>query len=125
MALSGFIVNGNCIDGSAAAINALAASFPVVSGSAPNLLSFGGAVFTAPNTFDVSVLVQDLTSASTWNLSHSVSLPVCDPAFSLLGGTVFDPVVGASFWSFAMTFIVGVYLVSRNASAIIEAVRRF
>jgi hypothetical protein len=125
MALTGFIANGNCIDGSAAAINAIAAPFPIVSGSTPSLVSFAGATFTAPNTFDVNMLVQDLTSSNSWNLSHSVILPICDPAIFLAGGNVFDPVLGAAFWSFAMTFVVGVYLLAKNAGVIIDAIKRF
>ena len=37
----------------------------------------------------------------------------------------FDPVLAASFWSFALCFGVGVYLVAKNIGVIISAVRRW
>lgn len=39
-------------------------------------------------------------------------------------GNVFDPTVGAAFWSFAMTFVLGVFLISKNAAAIINVIKR-
>ena len=39
------------------------------------------------------------------------------------GGNVFDPATGAAFWSFAMTFILGVFLLAKNAAAILNAVK--
>ena len=94
MALTGFIVNqgaGNltiCAPGSSSAINALGSLFPVVAGNNPNFCTLNGVTFTAPNTFNVSVLCNDLTSNNDWLKTHLIKLPLCDPA---LDSNVFLP----------------------------------
>lgn len=37
----------------------------------------------------------------------------------------FDPVLAASYWSFALVFAVGVYLLSKNIGLIVSAIRRW
>lgn len=37
----------------------------------------------------------------------------------------FDPVLAASFWSFAMTFIVGCWLLAKHSGVIIGFIRHF
>lgn len=125
MALTGFLVNGICAPSASQALIAFASEFPKVAGSNPDLIAFSGGTFTAPNTFNMNLLTHNLNGSQTTNLTHSIILVSCDPVISPLGGTVFDPVVGAAFWSFAMTFIFGVFLISRNAQAIISAIKRF
>jgi hypothetical protein len=44
------------------------------------------------------------------------------------GGTPavpFDPVLGGAFWSFAMTFVFGCWLLAKNAGMILQAIKRF
>lgn len=125
MAATGFLVNGFCAVDSVQAMNIFASQFPKIAGSAPSMLSFTSGSFTAPNTFNFTIAVHDLTGNQFQNILHSITLLSCDPAISITGATVFDPVVGASFWSFAMTFVFGVFLLARNAQAIISAVKRF
>jgi len=133
MALTGFLVNmggGNpsvCADGAANAILALGARFPYVAGSQPLLCNLESSVFTAPNTFTNTIACHDLTGNQTWTIAHPLTLMQCDPTTYgfVTDGSIFDPVVGAAFWSFAMTFVLGLYLFSRNMGAIISAIRRF
>jgi len=124
MALTGFLANGVCHATSASALTALQATFPTTTN---NILVWPtAATFTAPNTFTLTLqsLAMNATTA-TAATAKAIKLPLCDPAISIYGGTVFDPVVGAAYWSWAMTLILGLYLVARNAATIINAVRRF
>lgn len=40
-------------------------------------------------------------------------------------GTVFDPVLAGSIWMFAITMILGVWLLAKNAGIIIDMVKRW
>lgn len=123
MALTGFIVDGVCQASSAQALLALQANYPVISNGL--YISTTGATFVAPNTFNVTMKTIAVNAATNTLAVKNFSLVQCDPLISLDGGTIFDPVIGAAFWSFAMTFVLGLYLVSRNSAAIISAIKRF
>lgn len=124
MALTGFLANGVCHATSAQALVALQASFPWLDSKTLHYVTT--ATFTAPNTFNLTIGSKLLSGTTvTAPVLKAFNLPLCDPAISIYGGTVFDPVVGAAYWSWAMTLILGLYLVARNAATIINAVRRF
>lgn len=130
MALTGFLVNiggGNavCADGAAAAIQAIGARFPYVAGSQPLLCSLENSVFTVPNTFTNTILCHDLSGNTDYLKTHAMALMQCDPAFPIGGGAAFDPVMALAFWSFAMTFILGCWIISKNVGLIMSAVRRW
>lgn len=125
MALTGFIVNHVCQPTVEAAIDGIAAGFPVVAGNQPSLVSFSGATFTAPNTFNLTLLVHDLTSLTQLQMVHPIILVSCDPSLPLDGGTVFDPALAASFWSFGMVFVLGSWLLAKNAGLILSAIKRW
>lgn len=124
MALTGFLANGVCHATSASALTALQASYPWLDNK--TVFYVNAATFTAPNTFSLSVGSIRLDAVTAvLPAVKTFTLPMCDPAISIYGGTVFDPVVGAAYWSWAMTLILGLYLLARNAATIINAVRRF
>lgn len=136
MALTGFLVNiggGNasvCADGAANTIQAIGARFPYVGGSQPVLCNIESSVFTAPDIFTNTIKCHDLTGNQWYQYAHDLRLMACDPALPVAGVNladpgVFDPVLGAAFWSFAMTFIFGCWLLAKNAGVILSVIRRF
>ena len=130
MALTGFLVNiggGNavCADGAAAAIQALGARFPFVTGSQPVLCNLESSVFTAPNNFINTITCHNLTGNQAWTLAHDLTLMACDPAFPIGDASAFDPVMAVAFWSWALTFIFGCWIISKNAGLIMSAIRRW
>lgn len=70
-----------------------------------------------------------VTNVSTTPVYYAVTFSTssCDTTDLRFTNTsaVFDPVVLAAFWSFAMTFVVGVWLLARNIGIIFSAIRRF
>lgn len=126
MALTGFLHSGNCFATSVEALNGFAAEFPQLSGSVPFLVSYSGGTFTAPNTFNLTLKVHSLIGAPEYLLNHLISVPLCDPALSIAGvGTVFDPVLAGAAWMFAITMVLGVWVLAKNAGIIINMVRRW
>ena len=89
MAYTGFLINlghsSVCAPDSVAAVDALGAAFPVVSGSPPYLSLLYSSSFTAPNVFSLNIIVHDLTGVNQWQLSHNVYLARCDPATYQVG----------------------------------------
>lgn len=129
MALTGFLVNlggGNvvCADGVAATFQAIGARFPYVAGSQPLLCSLESTAFTAPNTFTNTILCHDLSGNTDYLKAHAMALVQCDPAIGI-GGSAFDPVLAASLWSFALTFVFGFWIISKNIGLVMSAVRRW
>lgn len=125
MALTGFLVNNVCHATSAQALVAIQAPYPVVAGSAPFLVSISGATFTAPSTFNLTLKVHSLVGAQEYLLNHLISLPFCDPAIPLNGLTLFDPVLAAGLWMFALTMVLGVWVLAKNAGIIIDMIKRW
>jgi hypothetical protein len=123
MAATGFLVNGNCHATSADAAIALQAPFPVVSGN--QILSSAGVSFTAPNTFALSLEAAVVDSNMATVGIKTMTIAMCDPSLPVNGGTVFDPIVGAAFFSMAMTWVFGLFLIGKNAGAILNSIKRF
>lgn len=119
----GFLANKICHASSAKAIVALQAEYPVIANGF--LISAGTTTFTAPNTFTIAMRTSAVNNNTATNGTKAITLEVCDPAIPIYPGTVFDPIVGAAFWSWAMTFVVGVFLVSKNVQTILNAIKRF
>jgi hypothetical protein len=63
--------------------------------------------------------------SSVWSLSYSAPMPAVNFPDCVLVPQVFDPVLAASYWSFAMTFVLGCYLLTKNAGVILSAIRKF
>lgn len=107
MALTGFLTDGQCIPTSADVLNTLAAKFPqFVGGTVPDMISLSGATFTAPNTFNLTLSVHDLTGAPQFLFAHAITLMTCDPALPVNGGAALDVInaanISANFaWGFA------------------------
>lgn len=66
------------------------------------------------------------TNLNNYIAANNASITSLQNQVNLLNpsANVFDPAVGAAFWSFAMSFVIGCYLVARNAGVIINAIRR-
>lgn len=71
------------------------------------------------------------TQATTiTNLQTALTTVQADVAALQAGGgggtpaVPFDPVLGGAFWSFAMTFIFGCWLLAKNAGMILNAIKR-
>ncbi len=123
MALTGFVFHEHCLASSNEAILAINTFFPSLTGQAISSLS--AVTFTAPNSFTLSTTVVAFTSGATIaTYVKTITLQACDPAIPLLPITPFDPLIAAGFWSFAMTFVFGVWLLSKNAGAILNFIRR-
>lgn len=123
MAATGFLVSHKCALTSAQAATLLQADYPQINNgffiNAPTV------TFTAPNTFGVTLKTTMVNNTTTVTAVKTIVVPMCDPNVEIDPGiTPFDPLVAAAFWSFSMTFIFGVWLLSKNASAILNFVRR-
>lgn len=70
-------------------------------------------------------LSEYLTNTGVWVLDYQVPLGVLNFPSCNAVGAVFDPVLAAAFWSFAMTFIFGCWLLAKNSGVILSAIRRF
>lgn len=125
MALTGFIVDHVCQPSASAAIDGIASGFPVIAGNAPSMVSFSGATYSAPNTFNLTLLVHDLTGQQSSSIVHSIILISCDPSLPIDGGAAFDPALAASLWSFALVFVLGSWLVANNVGLILSAIKRW
>lgn len=123
MALTGFLANGVCHSTSASALTALQASYPWLDNKM--LFYVNTATFTAPNTFSLSVGSIRLDAVTTvLPAVKTFTLPMCDPAISIYGLTPFDPVVAAAFWMWALTMVLGCWLVAHNAGTIVNFINR-
>lgn len=68
----------------------------------------GGAVMTSAEIVNIDTQIQTLTAAVA----------------GLPANQTFDPVLAAAFWSFAMTFVLGCWLLAKNAGVILSFIRR-
>jgi len=119
----GFLANKICHATSGKAIVALQAEYPIIDSGF--IISAGTITFTAPNTFTIAMRTIGVNNNTINNGNKAITLAICDPAIPIYPGTVFDPIVGAAFWSWAMTFVLGLFLISKNAKTILNAVKRF
>ena len=118
----GFLANKICHETSVKAIVALQAEYPIINNGF--IISVGTTTFTAPNTFTIAMRTIAINNNAVTNGTKAITLEVCDPAIPIYPGTVFDPIVGAAFWSWAMTFVLGVFLIAKNAQTILNAIRK-
>lgn len=125
MALTGFLVADKCAPDSLEAENALASQFPQYLGSTPPVMCSAFNTWYTPATkaYTLVITCHDLTSATQYQFTHDVILQPCDPAIN--PPQQFDPLLAASFWSFAMTFVLGCWLLAKNAGTIINAIKRW
>jgi hypothetical protein len=123
MAITGFLIHGQCYPTSAGALTALAADFPVISNSL--LITPAGSSFTAPNAFTLTLRSSVIDSAVTQISTKSFSLVQCDPLLPVAANiTPFDPVAAAAFWMWAMTMVLGCWLVANNAGLIVDFIKK-
>ena len=118
--MPGASFNGICYPTVLDATNAFYAKFPMLdlTGGKPFLTSIATATPSASGvTFTVST--KDLTKGT---IVVSTPTPLIFPVCT---GSIFDPLLAASFWSFAIVFVVSSWLLAKNAGVIISAVRRF
>lgn len=124
MALTGFLVKHQCAPTSGDALRLLVADYPVVSSNF--LITTMGASFTAPSSFSQQFRSFRLDATTIYTYTKTFTLPACDPALPVDVGIVpFDPVVAGVFWSTAMVFVLGCWLLAKNAGIIVNAIRRF
>lgn len=122
MALTGFWVNGVCTDSQASAVAALNSQFPIVTDA---FFHTGSAIASGTTAALLTTWTFNLgTVGGTW-LMHAMifNFSACDPA--LYPSTIFDPLAAAAFWSLALTFTLGCWLMAKNAGVILSAIRRF
>lgn len=73
----------------------------------------------------ISVYTVDTVQQSPVTSCNAVVLSGTEAANYLNASQPFDPVLAASFWSFALVFSVGSYLVAKNAGLILSAIKRW
>lgn len=122
MALTGFLIHGQCYPTSAGALTALAADYPVISNSL--FITPAGVTFTAPNAFTLTLRSTAVDTAVTQISTKSFSLVQCDPLLPVAANmTPFDPVAAAAFWMWGMTMVLGCYLVANNAGSVLRFIQ--
>lgn len=125
MALTGFLMQNVCYPTSAMALTALQSEFPMFNN---NIATWStAATFTAPNTFTITVqsLALNATTA-TAATAKAMKLPLCDPAINFNPNiSIFDPVLAGAVWMFAITMVMGVWVLAKNAGIIIDMVKRW
>lgn len=122
MALTGVLWSNVCYASTADALQAILATPQSI--GATYVQGVVSASYDAVNNqFNIGWQYIDMNSFNGTFLTYPPVYP-CDPAISLNGMTVFDPVLGAAFWSFAMSFVLGVWILSKNAGAIMSAIKR-
>lgn len=122
MAMTGFIVAHQCQPSSAAALIALQADFPIISNGL--YITASGATFTAPSTFNVTLKTTGINSSVTSLGNKIFSLPMCDPSIPIDANlTPFDPAVAATFFTIALVFTVGIWMVAKQGGEILSVVK--
>ena len=124
---AGYWINGKCYPDSASTVVAFNSMYP-------KFESFSATSVTNV-VLNAGVLSYTGAQRDFWGgLTSgpiSVSLAACSVEGlpdSLLGFpsvSVFDPVIGAAFFNFALAFVVGCFLIARNAGVIIDIVKRW
>lgn len=125
MALTGFLMQGTCYPTSAMALTALQSEFPMFNN---NIATWStAATFTAPNTFNITVATRALNATTTTAPTvKAIVLPLCDPAIPFDPNvSIFDPVLAGAVWMFAITMVLGVWVLAKNAGIIIDMVKRW
>jgi len=121
MALTGFLVDGQCMSTSSEALTLLQSQYPQIAGN--NFVSVGTATFLAPNTVILRLKVSSLDANTVAFRKKTFTLSPCDPAFPVGGGTVFDPIVGGAFFSLALTWVLAMYLIAKQSGLILSFIR--
>ncbi len=120
---TGFLVNNYCHPTLSETLLALQADYPKLVGSF--FVSTAGISYSAPNSFSQNINTVSLDSNKAFSGVKVFSVATCDPAIPIFPVTVFDPIVGAAFWSFAMTFVFGVYLLAKSSGIILSVIKNF
>lgn len=122
MALTGFLVKHQCASTSVDALRLLEADFPVVSSNL--LVTSMGVSYTAPASFSQQFRSFRLDATTTYTYTKTFTLSACDPGLPVdVGITPFDPVTAGAFWSTAMVFVLGCWLLAKNAGVIVNSIR--
>ena len=124
---AGWYIDNVCYPDEASAAEAWNAKFPICclgsSASANYALYLDPAVTTSVSTSGLLVTkfkaVTTSTNAATAMIQAGFQLQSCT------GSSTFDATTGAAFWSFALAFVVGLYLFSKNIGLILSAIRRW
>jgi hypothetical protein len=124
MALTGFLTHGRCLSDSASAMKMILSDFPIIQNAtifdayAPTLTTpVAGTAGTA------TMYVHGASMAATTTYGPALKtfyVDRCDPAIPFDGLNVFSATVAASYWMWAMTMVLGVYLLANNAGAILR-----
>jgi hypothetical protein len=130
-AATGIFAAGKCWPDPATALLAFQSQYPMQSGNVLYQCT-NPTINTTARFFNCSVRATTLSTAGNTTINNIAALYTnCDPATipTILLGVppvnIFDPVVGAAFWSFAMSFVLGCFLLAKNANAILDAVKNF
>lgn len=65
-------------------------------------------------------------SASSFSVSSDINYPqVSFPSCTVVTATEWDPILAGQIWMFALTMILGSFLLAKNAGLILEAIKRW
>lgn len=124
MALTGFLVKHQCAPTSGDALRLLEADFPVVSSNL--LVTSMGVSYFPPSSFLQQFRSFRLDGTTIYTYTKTFTLSACDPDLPVDVGIVpFDPVVAGAFWSTAMVFVLGCWLLAKNVGIIVNSIRKF
>lgn len=112
--------NGVCYPTVFDATNAFLQQYPRIDNSSavPKMQEIGSFFQTPIGVYYVMISRDVSTNALTVYPGTSLIVPPCNYV-------PFDPLLAASFWSFAIVFVVSAWLLAKNAGLIIAAVRRY
>jgi hypothetical protein len=115
----GFSFNGSCYPDSASAVDAVSTFFPRLDSG--QLISIGQPYFSAPNNVYFWITSQNVSTGAITGVNGGFTLTTCNVPL----GSVFDPVLAGQLWMFALTIILGCWVLAKNAGLILEAIRRW
>lgn len=127
MALSGYLYDGRCIATFDSLVTAFKSQFPLIHNGTIMTLNYANgfpAVDGASMTLTTSMYGYQLSSnVVISSATKLVTFSRCDPAIPFDGLTPFSAVTAASYWMYAMTLVLGVYLLALNAGAILRFIQ--
>lgn len=119
----GYLVNSVCYETTQEAVNAFFSLQPVE--IIPASTSHFSLFQNVAGVWKLSKYT--VSNAGSVSLNYSTNVPV--PSFSACVfeavNVPFDPVLAAAYWSFALTFSLGCYLLAKNAGMILQSIKKF
>jgi hypothetical protein len=115
----GWVFENHCYAAPVDALTAFENLYPIIDQSG-NYTSFVSASVSASGLLTYSLQTRPITSNALSSRTGTMQLVSCSSP-----DVPFDYTGAGALWGFLFTFTVGVYLVSKKAGLILEAVRRF